>query len=254
MTDALAEHIASVGLVDHHVHGYWLHTGLRRDFENGLNEANTEPLADFDSGFDTQLGFAVRAHCAALLRLPAHTDPDAYWASRAAVPDAELGARFLSAAGVTDWLVDTGFGTGISDLPMMAAGTGTRVHEIVRLESVAEDAVNRPGEYAEEFRAALAERCAGAVATKSILAYRGGLRGDLSEPSAGEVRRPHSAGARPAAAGSPTGCCCGSVCIRRFGSASPCSSTSGSATATPTSTRLIRCTSPSFCATPDPPR
>ena len=68
---ALAEHIENVPLVDHHVHGCWLEAPDRPRFENGLNEANTEPLSDFDSAFDTQLGFAVRAHCAPLLGLAA---------------------------------------------------------------------------------------------------------------------------------------------------------------------------------------
>ena len=56
----LAEHVDHVPLIDHHVHGCWLAPGDRARFENGLNEANTEPLADFDSAFDTQIGFAVR--------------------------------------------------------------------------------------------------------------------------------------------------------------------------------------------------
>ncbi|MDZ7886862.1 MAG: amidohydrolase family protein [Mycobacterium sp.] len=188
MEDPLAEHIGAVPLIDHHVHGYWTHTGSRRAFENGLNEANTEPLAAFDSGFDTQLGFAVRAHCAPLLGLPAHADADSYWTARSVVPDDELAQRFLSAAGVTDWLVDTGFGEGISDLPAIAGAGGGRVHEVVRLESLAEDAAAQPGDYAAAFEALLADRGARAVATKSILAYRGGLRGDLSEPSQRDVR------------------------------------------------------------------
>ncbi len=79
---ALTDHIAGVRLVDNHVHGYWLTSGDRRRFENGLNEANIEPLADFDSGFDTQLGFAVRAHCAPLIGLPEHVDPQTYWDRR----------------------------------------------------------------------------------------------------------------------------------------------------------------------------
>jgi hypothetical protein len=72
----LAEHIESVPLVDHHVHGCWLQPPDRTRFENGLNEANTEPLASYDSAFDTQLGFAIRAHCAPLLycrRTPTRT-------------------------------------------------------------------------------------------------------------------------------------------------------------------------------------
>lgn len=56
----LAEHIENVPLVDHHVHGCWLDTPDRNRFENGLNEANTEPVAEFDSAFDTQLGFVPR--------------------------------------------------------------------------------------------------------------------------------------------------------------------------------------------------
>ncbi|MBV8291489.1 MAG: amidohydrolase, partial [Mycobacterium sp.] len=79
---ALADHIAGVPLIDQHMHGCWLTAGDRQRFENGLNEANTEPLADFDSGFDSQLGFAVGAHCAPVLGLPKHADPQEYWQRR----------------------------------------------------------------------------------------------------------------------------------------------------------------------------
>ena len=65
--------------------------------------------------------------------------------------------------------------------------SGGRVHEIVRLESVAEEAVRAKGDYASAFEQILHERAATAVATKSILAYRGGFAGDLSEPAALEV-------------------------------------------------------------------
>ncbi|MEO3759373.1 amidohydrolase family protein [Mycobacterium sp. B14F4] len=182
-----AEHVEQVALVDHHVHGCWLRAPDRSTFENGLNEANTEPLADFDSSFDTQLGFAVRAHCAPLLGLPAHADGDAYWDRRRGYDEAELARLFLSTATVSNWLVDTGFAAGVADLGEMAClGVGA-VHEIVRLETVAEDAIQSPGDYADAFETILAERTAGAVATKSILAYRGGFAGDLSEPTPTEV-------------------------------------------------------------------
>ena len=69
-------------LVAHHVHGCWVRSPDRRRIENGLNEANVEQLAAFDSAFDTQLGFAVRAHCAPLLGLPRHTDADGDWYRR----------------------------------------------------------------------------------------------------------------------------------------------------------------------------
>jgi predicted TIM-barrel fold metal-dependent hydrolase len=181
-TSALADHVARVRLVDNHVHGYWLTSGDRRRFENGLNEANTEPLADFDSGFDTQLGFAVRAHCAPLLGLPEHADPQAYWDRRSELTEDQLAQVFLPAAGVSDWLVDTGLPGAIAGLPEMAGASGGAVGEIVRLEQVAEDAAASPGDYADAFQRILHQRTETAVATKTVLAYRGGFDGDLSEP------------------------------------------------------------------------
>jgi uncharacterized protein len=183
----LAEHIDTVPLTDHHVHGCRLQPVDRRGFEDSLNEANVGPLAEFDSAFDTQLGFAVRAHCAPLLGLPRHTDADSYWQARGEHTETELARMFLSSAQVSDWLVDTGFATGVADLDELEDLRVGRVHEIVRLESVAEQAIHASGDYASAFTAILHERAATAVATKSILAYRGGFVGDLSRPTAAEV-------------------------------------------------------------------
>jgi uncharacterized protein len=185
---ALAEHIAGVRLIDQHMHGCWLSAGDRRRFENALNEANIEPLADFDSGFDTQLGFAVRAHCAPLLGLSKHADPEDYWRRRCQLSESELAGVFLPAAGVSDWLVDTGYAEGVADVAQIAEYSGNSSHEIVRLEQVAEETAVSPGDYATVFEQILRQRSATAVGTKSILAYRGGFAGDLSEPSAADVR------------------------------------------------------------------
>jgi uncharacterized protein len=182
---ALAQHIRDVVLIDQHVHGCWLESGDRQRFENALNEANTEPLAD--SNFDSQLGFAVRAHCAPILELPKHADPQDYWERRCEFTESELARLFLPAAAVSDWLVDTGIGTGTTDVFQLGALSGNRAHEVVRLEQVAEQAARAPGDYASAFEAILHERAAGAVGTKSILAYRGGFDGDLTEPGAAEV-------------------------------------------------------------------
>jgi uncharacterized protein len=184
---ALAEHIAGVPLIDQHAHGCWLAAGDRRRFENALNEANTEPLADFDSGFDTQLGFAVRAHCAPLLGLATHAEPRDYWERRSRLTEAELAQIFLRAAGVSDWLIDTGYAEGVADVAQVAELSTGRAHEVVRLEHVAEQAADSPGDYAAAFEHILRQRSERAVGTKSILAYRGGFDGDLSEPSAAEV-------------------------------------------------------------------
>jgi predicted TIM-barrel fold metal-dependent hydrolase len=186
-SSALAQHITDVSLIDQHVHGCWLAAGDRRRFENALNEANTEPLAAFDSGFDSQLGFAVRARCGPILGLPKHADPQEYWERRSQFSETELARLFLPAAGVSDWLVDTGIGddaTGVSELSALSGG---RAHEVLRLEQVAEQAAQASGDYASAFEEILHRRAATAVGTKSILAYRGGLDGDLTEPSAAQV-------------------------------------------------------------------
>lgn len=185
---ALAEHIGSVPLIDHHAHGCWLTSPDRVKFANGLNEANIEPLADFDSAFDTQLGFAVRAHCAPVLGLSSrHDDEDAYWRRRREYAETELARLFLSSANVSDWLVDTGFASGVADLDALADLLVGRVHDIVRLESVAEDAIKESDDYATAFARVLHERARTAIATKSILAYRGGFDGELSAPEPAEV-------------------------------------------------------------------
>jgi hypothetical protein len=184
---ALADHIAGVPLIDQHAHGCWLEAGDRQRFENGLNEANNEPLADFDSAFDTQLGFAVRAHCAPLLGLPKHAEPQDYWRRRSQLTETELARLFLRAVGVSDWLIDTGYAEGVADAGQLAELSAGRAHEVVRLEQVAEQAAHAPGDYAAAFEEILRRRTATAVGTKSVLAYRGGFEGDLSEPSAPEV-------------------------------------------------------------------
>jgi predicted TIM-barrel fold metal-dependent hydrolase len=182
---ALAQHIADAPLIDQHVHGCWLTAGDRRRFENALNEANTDPISH--SGFDSQLGFAVRAHCAPVLGLPRHVAAETYWERRSELSEAELARVFLREANVTDWLVDTGLDDGIADVQQLAELSGGRAHEVVRLEQVAEQAAHASGDYALAFEEILRRRAATAVGTKSILAYRGGFDGDLSEPAAAEV-------------------------------------------------------------------
>jgi uncharacterized protein len=181
----LAQHIGEVPLIDQHVHGCWLTAGDRRRFENALNEANTEPLAS--SGFDSQLGFAVRAHCGPIMGLPKYVDPQSYWEHRSQYTEDMLARLFLPAAGVSDWLVDTGIGDGVTDVGEISALSGNHAHEIVRLEQVAEQAAQAPGDYASAFEEILHRRMATAVGTKSILAYRGGFDGDLTEPPASLV-------------------------------------------------------------------
>ena len=82
-----------------------------------------------------------------------HADADAYWKRRSEYHEADLARLFLSSAKVSDWLVDTGFADGVADLGTMRDLTAGRIHEIVRLESVAEEAARAPGDYAAAFDA-----------------------------------------------------------------------------------------------------
>ncbi|MDD4867015.1 MAG: amidohydrolase, partial [Mycobacterium sp.] len=91
----LAQHVGDVALIDQHVHGCWLASGDRNRFENALNEANTDLLADFDSAFDSQLGFAMRAHCGPVLGLSKHVTAQDYWEHRGQYSETELARMFL---------------------------------------------------------------------------------------------------------------------------------------------------------------
>ncbi|QGN32171.1 amidohydrolase family protein [Microlunatus sp. Gsoil 973] len=185
----LAERLQTLRPVDHHVHGCWLSDGSRGRFENALNEANTDPLPGWDSAFDTQLGFAVRAHCAPLLGLPAHADPDAYWRRRDSIGEAAVAERLLPAAGIQDWLVDTGFGRDICSPEQLARVAGGTARTVLRLESVAEQALTSGPDYARNFADLLAAETdrQGAVGFKTVIAYRTGFAIDWSEPSPSAV-------------------------------------------------------------------
>jgi predicted TIM-barrel fold metal-dependent hydrolase len=197
--DLLAE-LDTIALVDHHVHGAFRDSPSEAAYGNALNEADTDPLPPGVDPFDSQVGFAIRRWCAPVLGLEPHASPSAYWARRAELGEAEVNRRFLTGAGVSDWLVDTGHRADDLLTPEeLAAASGGRAHEVVRLETLAEQLASEetaPSQYAAAFRSLLAERVRGAVAVKSVLAYRAGFDVDLSRPSDAEVARHATAWAR----------------------------------------------------------
>jgi predicted TIM-barrel fold metal-dependent hydrolase len=198
----LAEFVETLPLVDHHVHGPFRDSAGRARFENALNEGSTDPLPEFVSGFDSQLGFAVRRWCSPLLDLEPHAAPDDYWSRRAELGEPEVNRRFLTAAGVDDWVVDTGFGSAeVLSLGELRTVTDRAVHEIVRLESIAAELLAEGADdYADRFRGALSDaRSRKAVGAKSILAYRTGFDLDYSRPTDEAVQ-----GAAEAYAGAST--------------------------------------------------
>jgi predicted TIM-barrel fold metal-dependent hydrolase len=182
--------VENLTLVDHHCHGVVGRDLDRSEFESLLTEAEApSPLAG--TLFDSQIGFAVRRWCAPVLDLPPHASADDYLTRRADLGADEVNRRFLRTAGVAALFLDTGFSAD-AILPLDEMGTlaDAPVHEIVRLEQVAEEvAVAGPSAegFAEAFRARLRERTVSAVGVKSIAAYRVGLDLPAERPDDAEV-------------------------------------------------------------------
>ncbi|WP_055586351.1 amidohydrolase family protein [Streptacidiphilus griseoplanus] len=185
-------------LVDHHCHSVFGGDLSPAAFAGLLTESDRPPAPGTDY-LDTQLGFAVRRHCAPLLDLEPHCPPEEYLARRRALGPAEATRRLLRAAGLRTLLVDTGLveapGAGpLLSLPELASAAAAEVHQVVRLETVAEGVAQgwvSARSYGDDCATALAEavRDAGAVAVKSVLAYRHGLDLEPEPPTETEVAR-----------------------------------------------------------------
>ncbi|WP_410588518.1 amidohydrolase family protein [Amycolatopsis sp. lyj-23] len=181
--------VADLPLVDHHCHGVVTRDVTRAGFEAMLTEADApSPLGT--SLFDSLIGLAVRERCAPVLDLPKHAPAEAYLRRRAELGADEVARRFLRATGTTDFLLDGGFlPDALTTTPEFAALAGTRAHDVVRLEQVAEAVI--PGTTARGFAAAFADelgkRASTAVGLKSIAAYRAGLELAGERPSPPEV-------------------------------------------------------------------
>ncbi|MDQ8703257.1 amidohydrolase family protein [Streptomyces sp. LHD-70] len=171
-------------LVDHHCHGVLRSPADRPAFESLLTESDV-PAAPGTTFFDSQLGFAVRRLCPPLLDLPAHCPPEEYLARRRELGVREVGERLVRAAGIGEFLLDTGLPGDLTGPAELAALGGGTAREIVRLETLAERVADT-SEDAEGFLAALddAIRTVSGTAAgfKSVAAYRHGLRLDPAEP------------------------------------------------------------------------
>src|SRR3954462_102854 len=106
---ALAEHLRSVALIDHHVHGAFTEPVDRGTFEAAINEGSTDPVPDFMTQFDSPLGLSIRRWSPPLLGLEPLAGADEYWARRSELSPDELARVMLPAAGIARWVVDTGF-------------------------------------------------------------------------------------------------------------------------------------------------
>jgi predicted TIM-barrel fold metal-dependent hydrolase len=174
------------GVVDHHCHGLVAGELDRPAFEALMNEA-AGAGSWTGSPFDSMLGLAIRRHCGPLLGLEPHADADTYLGRRAALGHEEVARRMLGAARIDAVLVDTGYlPQDICSPAEVAAYAGptARAHEVVRLETLAQDLL-ASGTAPKDLLTAVGRRLhesarQGTVAAKSIAAYRVGL--DLPGP------------------------------------------------------------------------
>ena len=188
---SLAETVASLPLVDHHVHGALRAAVDRPTFESMITEGPKPHSAG--TAFDSQVGFAIRRWCAPLLDLEPHAPADEYWERRCALGEEEVNRRLLGAAGTATYLIETGYlGDVVVTPEEHAEVSGAAAREVVRLETVAEGLLEEVGSaaaFVAEYPSVLAEASRSAVGTKSIIAYRAGFDVDPARPEDAEVIR-----------------------------------------------------------------
>jgi predicted TIM-barrel fold metal-dependent hydrolase len=206
LDDELRAAIDSLALVDHHVHGALRVPVDRAAFEQLITESD-RPVPAWMTQMDSQIGFAIRRHCAPVLGCSAGVDAEEYFRRRADLGEPAVAAAFLRASGVKDYLVDTGYRSeSVMSVAEIAEVSGAGAFEIVRVESVLEAvASSRPtaAALADEFRAALVASARTAVGLKSIVAYRHGFVFDPERPSKAEVEHAAAEWLREIDAGVP---------------------------------------------------
>ncbi|MEU5435880.1 amidohydrolase family protein [Streptomyces sp. NPDC020719] len=190
MPQDAAGRIPAGTLLDHHCHGV-----LRTDpdmgaFEAFLTEADA-PAAPGTTFFDTQLGFAVRRWCPPLLGLEPHCTPERYLARRRELGAVEATRLLLGGSGIGGYLMDTGLPGDLTTPGELAELGGAPVHEIVRLELLAERVANTAKDadrFLAELAAAIRSAATQAVGFKSVAAYRYGLDLAPEPPALPDVR------------------------------------------------------------------
>ncbi|MEZ3161112.1 amidohydrolase family protein [Microbacterium sp. BWT-B31] len=177
-------------LLDHHCHGVSTKNLDREAFEALITESDWA-APEGTTHFDSQVGFAIRRHCAPVLGLAPFATPEEYLERRRALGGAEASERLLRATGITDYFIEVGHRNDEVLAPdQMAAASGGQAFEIVRLERLAEELVLDgcdAGEFREAYDRLLDERLQTAIGVKSIAAYRIGLDFAPDRPTDAEV-------------------------------------------------------------------
>jgi predicted TIM-barrel fold metal-dependent hydrolase len=177
-------------LIDHHCHGV---SPADLDFAQfqAMFSESYRPAPPGTTEFQKPLGLGIRRFCAPLLDLEPSCKAEDYVERRRALGAAEVNRRLLRACGLDTLLIDTGHrSNAIMGVPSMAEAAGRPAREVVRIESVAEQAAqdcDSPAAFPEAFADALASRAQGAVGLKTIVAYRCTFRIDQTPPERGQV-------------------------------------------------------------------
>jgi hypothetical protein len=169
-------HLDAVPLIDGHCHSVL--AGFRESSVEAFGRLFTEAADPRQVLHHTPHSLTYRRalrDLAACLGCPA--TPEAILAARAGKSD--YLAVLCRDAGLQGLLVDAGYPPESLSLPQLQAACGCRVAEVVRIETLAEDLLLAEASFAgfeARFRAALrGAKARGAVALKSIVAYRSGL-------------------------------------------------------------------------------
>lgn len=178
-------------LVDGHCHTVFAGAPDAEALERWCTEAD-QPRRARTSYTDSPIGHAVRRWCAEPLGLEPGLPLEDYLVRRNEIGPEEARRRLMEAAWLSDLLVDTGIsGEGFTTAATLGEVAEATVHEVVRLETVAESLAGtgvQAADFAEAYVGALNDATRAAVAVKSIVAYRAGLDVDPARPSADEVR------------------------------------------------------------------
>jgi len=188
-----SEALAQISLIDHHVHGVVRENPSPEFFAGMITESDRTPPSVV-AALNTQVGFAVRRWCAPLLELPKHADAETYFERRLELGAPEVNRRFLRASGIGHFLIETGYrGDEIHGPIGMAEISGSKVSQVVRLETVAEElatsGTSSASTFIDDFANLLAKKASDSIAFKSIVAYRAGLDFDPAKPEASQVRQ-----------------------------------------------------------------
>ncbi|MFI9049895.1 amidohydrolase [Streptomyces sp. NPDC053427] len=176
-------------LIDQHSHGA-LHGELGLgSFETHLAAAVGAhgPAPAGTSYFDSWTGLAVRRWCPPLLGLEPHCPPARYLARRREVGAFLAGRMLLRGAGIDTFLLEAGAPSGLTSAAELAAAAEARAHEVVRLESLAEQVADTSGSV-DSFIGYTAEALYAAAQHATAFAS-GATYCDGHAPEAGEVRR-----------------------------------------------------------------